>query len=648
MNHQRTHTLRRMWTRLSRKPLGLLALAWLLLVTLTSVAAPLLATHGPDDHDLDHVLSGPTAGHWLGTGVLGRDVLSRILHGGQVTLTGALISCLLYVAVGLPLGMVAGYVGGLVERLVLRLADLVQAVPAVIVLLVVVAVYPDNESAAMVALGLLGAPGLARVVRSHTRELREELFVRAAQVNGLRPTTILRRHILPRVTGTVIVQTSLFAAGAVLLETGLGFLGLGTDRASWGGLIAEASQNLGTQPWLLVPSGAVVILFVLALGLSGGALRDALAEGHGAATQERRTEHRAAPPATIAAPPRADALLSVRGLSVAFGTKDATTTVLTDVDLDIHAGDAIGIVGESGCGKSVTARAILGLLPKGGHITAGRVVFEGRDLTSLTPAELRAVRGSRIGWISQEPINSLDPSLTVGAQVAEAVRAHTDCSQAQARRRAVELLTAVRLPDPATIARRYPHQLSGGMAQRVGIAAALAGDPVLLIADEPTTALDVTVQAEIMDLFRDLQATGLAIMLVTHDWGALADLCDNAVVMYAGQVVERASVADMMITPRHPYSAGLLAANPHSAVPGQLLPAIEGTVPHPADWPKGCRFQSRCALATPRCAEAPIPLISLGPSGHTRCLNHTQLRPGALSADQSTPLTSGPQKAVHP
>lgn len=624
--------------RLARKPLGMAALVWLAVVVTASLTAPWIAPFGPEDQDLLHVLSGPTGEHWLGTGTLGRDVLSRLLYGGQVTLMGVVVSCAIYLVVGVPLGIVAGYVGGWVDRLVVRLADVVLSVPVIIVLLVVVAVFPNNETAAMIALGLLGAPGLARIIRSITQGLRQELFVRAAQVSGLRPLTIMRRHVLPRVTGTVVIQLSLFSAGAVLLETGLGFLGLGSTEATWGGAIAEASQNMGTQTWLLVPSGVLVISFILALGLLGDAVRDVMAEEYGEVrpTARRRRTKPGGSGERHAAASSSDALLSVRDLTVAFERDGAETPVVTGVSFDVLPGQALGILGESGCGKSVTARSVLGLLPGNGRVIDGTITFEGRDLVGLSRAELRAVRGGRIGWISQEPILSLDPSFTIGSQLAEAVRAHRRCSRRDARARVLELLELVRLPDPRTVARKFPHELSGGMAQRAGIAAAIAADPVLLIADEPTTALDVTVQAEILDLLRDLQQSGMAIILVTHDLGVLSDLCDQGVVMYAGEVVETADVPMLLGSPRHPYSAALLAANPHDAVPGVPLRSIEGTVPLPSDWPRGCRFANRCPLATSECTAGPVPLTSIG-DRRTRCVHATEVAKTTVFEQEAVP-----------
>ncbi|MFF7468686.1 oligopeptide/dipeptide ABC transporter ATP-binding protein [Streptomyces sp. NPDC008092] len=642
--------------RLLRKPAAAVSAGYLLLVVLVTVLAGPLAPYDPDEQDLTAALQGPSGAHWLGTGELGRDVLSRLMHGGQITLLGVLITLAVYLPLGVPAGMVAGYRGGWFDRLVLKSADLISAVPVIIVLLVVLSVFTGNESAAMAANGLLGAPLLARVVRSATLGVKEELYVRAAVAGGIRDRVIIRRHVLPRVTGVVLVQASVFGAYAVLLETGLGFLGLGTTRASWGSMIAEASKNIGTDPWLLVPSGFMIVSFILALGLLSDGLRDTLAERYappadrppsrrmgrprGAAPEPVRAEVTGTVTGTgtgtgtdtdtdtprVIEEPDPDALLSVRGLTVSLRIEGTPTEVVRDVSFDLRAGEVLGIVGETGCGKTVTATSLLGMLPAGGAITAGTVLFEGADLARADAAALRRVRGRRIGWIAQDPVSGLDPSFTAGAQVAEVVRLHTGCSRRQARERTLELFAQVRLPDPARVAGSYPHQLSGGMAQRVGIAAALAGDPALVIADEPTTALDVTVQAEILDLLRELRAGGTSVILITHDWGVLADLCDRAVVMYAGEVVEEAEVTDLVTTPAHPYTAGLLGSDPHHALPGQPLPAVEGAVPPPTQWPVGCHFQNRCPRVTDACKEKPVVishLVELERS--TRCIRPLEL-----------------------
>jgi peptide/nickel transport system permease protein len=301
-------------------------------------------------------------------------------------------------------------------------------------------------------------------------------------------------------------------------------------------------------------------------------------------------------------------------------------SVVEDVSFDIGVGETVGLVGESGSGKTVTAMSILGLVPGTGQITGGRIIFAGRDITALPERDLRRLRGSEIGLVSQEPMVSFNPVFRIGWQLADLFRIHHGLSRRAAHQSAIKLLERVRLPDPESVARRYPHELSGGMAQRAAIARALIGDPKLLIADEPTTALDVTVQAEILDLLRDLQRDrGMAVLLVTHDWGVVADLCDRAVVMYAGQIIERGKVRQIFRSSLHPYTRALLASNLHAADGQSVLPTIRGTVPKPGEWPQGCHFQPRCDYATKACSEHPVGLEHAAEGSETRCIHFDQL-----------------------
>jgi peptide/nickel transport system permease protein len=614
---------------------------FLLLVVVAVLAAGLLAPYGPLDQDLHHVFALPSGRHWLGTDNLGRDVLSRLLYGGRVSLVGVTEALLTVLIVGVPAGLIAGYRGGRLDAVVVRLTDIVLAIPVIIILLVVLAIFPQNETAAMITLGFLGAPSIMRVVRGAAISVRPELYVAAARTAGLTQTQIVRRHVLPRVAGPLIVQASLFAGAVLVTETGLGFLGLGVQDPdpSWGNMVANASNVISQHPWLLLPPGGLIGLTVLALGLLGDGVRDATG---GRTPPPRRHRRRgAAPPVNPGAAfagqddtdddsPIEASLLSVQNLSIRFDTEHGPTTVVSNVSFALQRGETLGLVGESGCGKTATASAILGLLPDSGTVSSGRCLFDGTDLLTLSPRSYRKILGSRIALISQEPVASLDPNYTAGNQIAQVLRLHCDLSRRAARSRTLELLDRVNLPDPAAVAACYPHELSGGMAQRVSIAAALAGEPKLLIADEPTTALDVTVQADILDLLRDLQQeTGMAILLVTHDWGVIADMCHRAAVMYAGEIVEYTTVPRMLAQPLHPYTDGLLRSNPDRVAVGDHLPAIGGTVPAPADWPIGCHFQARCTHATTACRQGPIPLEQPQPGRQTRCLHHDELLTGA-------------------
>ena len=316
----------------------------------------------------------------------------------------------------------------------------------------------------------------------------------------------------------------------------------------------------------------------------------------------------------------ADAILEVEGLRTVFFTASGLVRAVEDVSFTLRRGEVLAVVGESGCGKSITALSLMRLVPTPpGRIVAGTVKLEGRDLLAISEAEMRDVRGNAMSMIFQEPMTSLNPVLTIGAQIAETVRLHRDVTRAQAWDRAVEMLRLVRIPEPAQRAREYPHQLSGGMRQRAMIAIALACDPQVLIADEPTTALDVTIQAQILDLLRDLQgALGMSVILITHDMGVIAEFAHRVMVMYAGRVVEVAPVAGLFATPLHPYTEGLLASIPKLDVDVRRLPSIPGSIPDPTVVIQGCRFGPRCPIIEAGCRYDPA-LLPAGPGREVRC-----------------------------
>jgi oligopeptide/dipeptide ABC transporter ATP-binding protein len=310
-------------------------------------------------------------------------------------------------------------------------------------------------------------------------------------------------------------------------------------------------------------------------------------------------------------------LLRVENLRTWFQTEGGVVRAVDGVDLELEAGKTLGVVGESGSGKSVTALSVMGLIDRPGKIQEdSRILFAGRDLVQLSDKELESVRGNEISMIFQEPMTSLNPVYTVGEQIAEAMRVHRSVGKAEAAARAVEMLALVGIPEPARRAKDYPHQLSGGMRQRVMIGMALACDPKLIIADEPTTALDVTIQAQILELMMELrERLGMSILLITHDLGVVAEMCDEVVVMYAGRVVERGPVASVFGSPQHPYTEALLQSIPVLGMTQkERLRVIRGAVPSPLDWPEGCRFAPRCDYAFERCQEQP-PLFPLEEGG---------------------------------
>ncbi len=313
-------------------------------------------------------------------------------------------------------------------------------------------------------------------------------------------------------------------------------------------------------------------------------------------------------------------LLEVTDLRTYFHTEDGVAKAVDGVSFHVDRGEVLGVVGESGCGKSVTSLSVMGLVSEPGRIEEGSSIrFDGRELTGLSEKELREIRGNDIAMIFQEPMTSLNPVFPVGNQISEALRLHRGLSRKEARARSVEMLQLVGIPVPERRVDEYPHQLSGGMRQRVMIAMALANEPDLLIADEPTTALDVTIQAQILELLLELRREmGMGVVLITHDLGVVAETCDRVIVMYAGQVVQEGPVEDIFAHPAHPYTQGLLAAVPRPDRTGGDLAVIPGTVPSPTRWPAGCRFRDRCPYAWERCLEQPG-LLHVGDAQRARC-----------------------------
>ncbi|MFF4858417.1 dipeptide/oligopeptide/nickel ABC transporter permease/ATP-binding protein [Streptomyces rubiginosohelvolus] len=551
--------------RLLRNPLGAASAAVLLLLVVAVLLAPLLAPQAPDVSSLGDAFAGPDAAHPLGMDSAGRDILSRILYGGRNTLGGALIALAVALALGVPSGLYAGYYGGRFDSVAGWGVNLVMALPAMVVLLASRAILGPNVWVLMIVLGVLASPSFFRLVRGIVAGVRKELYVDAARVSGLSDTRIVVRHILIVVRGPVIIQVALVAGVAIGLQAGLEFLGVGSgSSATWGAMLNEAFQNIQRAPLLMLWPGLALGLTNGALVLLAGALRDVLEErgGPDGGRAASRTRVKPPPPAAPAETGARSPLLSVRGLTVVYGKPDGTRKqVVHGVDLDVRPGEIVGLVGESGSGKTQTAFSVLGILPEGGRIGEGSITVGGREVAGLPERAHRALRGGTVAYVPQEPMSNLDPAFTIGSQLVEPIRHVLGLSRKEAAARALDLLRLVEIPDPERTMRLYPHEISGGMAQRVLIAGAMSCDPELLIADEPTTALDVLVQAEILNLLRRLQKDrGLGVLLVTHNLGVVADLCDRVAVMSEGRIVETGTAESIVHSPEHPYTRSLLGA----------------------------------------------------------------------------------------
>ena len=623
--------------RFIRRPMAAIALGYLVLLSLAAILAPLISPDDPNQLDLPHRLASPSWDHLVGTDDLGRDLMSRLLYGARVSLGVSLSVIVIAMAVSLVLGLMAGYTGGWLDSVLMRIADGGLSFPPLVLALAVAGILGPGAGNVILALSIVFVFGLTRLVRGTALVVREEPFVEASRAAGSHTRRILSHRILPNVRSPLLIAATFGVAGALLAEAGLSFLGLGPrpPTATWGRMLSDAyARALNEASWQLFVPGTAIALTIFAFNVVGDGLRDVL--GLGRSTRARRAERRglttverpvvARDTTTPAAAPATDALLSIEHLAVEFVSDRGRSRVVDDVSLAIGSGELVGLVGESGSGKTVTSLSVMRLVPSPpGRIVNGNIWFDGRDLLSLPFSQMRAIRGEKISMIFQDPMTSLDPGFTIGSLLIEAQRLHHDVSRADARKRAIELLDLVGIPAPEARLRQYPHQLSGGLRQRVMIAIALANRPKLLIADEPTTALDVTVQAQILNLLRSLQQEfGMAVLFVTHDLGVVADLCDRVAVMYAGQIVEQAPVYDLFEHPQHPYTEGLLGAMPQVGRIDERLTVIRGQVPLPHQMPVGCRFAARCDYASDACVADPVAITQNGTS-EVRCIRTKEL-----------------------
>jgi peptide/nickel transport system permease protein len=613
--------------RLALAGLGLLAV-----VVLAALAAPLLPLGDPDVTDLGSRLARPLSpSHLLGTDQLGRDILSRLVWGVRVSLAVGVFATIIATVFGTLIGIVAAYYGRLLDTVLMRGIDVLMAFPYLLLALAIVAVLGPGLRNAMLAIAIVNIPFFARAVRGATLSLKQRDFVVAARLSGYGSGRILAWELLPNVLPTIVIMMATTIGWMILETAGLSFLGLGAQppRSDLGTMLGQGQQVLTTAPHVAIIPGLAIFVVVVAINLVGDGLRDVLdprlsrARAHGTARRVAGGVRDATPePTSPDQTGEADVVLAVTDLATHFVVSERVHRAVDGVSFTVGRGEALGIIGESGSGKTVTALSIMGLVPQPpGRIVGGSVVVGGEDLVGAGERRLRRLRGDRIAYIPQDPMTAMNPVLTVGEQLAEAVRAHRDVSWHAARQRAAEYLDRVRLPRARRHLASYPHELSGGMRQRVMIAMALLNEPDLVIADEPTTALDVTIQAQILELLATLRAEqGASLLFITHDFGIVSELCDRVLVMYAGKVVESAPIDVILDDPRHPYTRRLLASVPILGKPERSMRPIPGMPPPADDLPRGCRFAPRCDLALDACREPPIELDRIAPDHRARCI----------------------------
>lgn len=598
------------------------------LIVLIALAAPILPLQDPFTQDTAQRFLRPFSdGHWLGTDHLGRDLLSRLIWGTQLSLLVGVSATLLAALLGSTLGVVAGFLGGRIDNVIMRSIDTVMAFPYILLALAIVAALGPGLINALIAVSVVNIPFFARNVRGVTVTLANREFVDAARLTGMGNTRIIASEILPNILPVIVIAMSTTVGWMILETAGLSFLGLGSQPPvpDLGSMLGEGRNALISHPHTSIIPGLMIFAIVIGVNLLGDGIRDALDPRLRAGALTRplpatRVDRPEAPAAARRG--ESSALLSLDDLRVEFRLGKRTLQAVNGVSLEVAPGECLGLIGESGSGKSVTALSIMGLVASPpGVIAGGAMQFQARDLLAMKPSELRQLRGNKVGYIFQDPLATLHPLYRIGEQIAEAIRVHHPVPKAEAMTRAVALLEQVRIPNARSRALHYPHELSGGMRQRVGIAMALANEPELIIADEPTTALDVTVQAQILKLLDDLRRErGLSILFITHDFGVVAQLCDRVAVMYAGEIVESGPAQAILDAPAHPYTRRLIACVPELGGGQRTLDAIPGLPPGADNLPRGCAFAPRCDKAQAACREARVELSAHGPDRCVRCL----------------------------
>jgi peptide/nickel transport system permease protein len=615
------------WRAFRSAPTGIAALVALAILFAVAIVAPMLFEEQARELDVASASEGPSAEHVLGTDRLGRDILYRLLVATRLSIGLSVLSAGAGILLGLLIGALTAVLGHRPRVLLQRLIDLLQAFPTILVGIFVGAIMGAGPTGAVLGVGIAIAFHFARVASTLALSIGARDYVLAARVTGVRRLRLLLRHVVPNIAETLLITTTVAMSTSLVAISALSFLGVGVQPPDydWGRMLNEGLESFYVEPTASLAPGICIALAAIAFGLVGEALARAMNPILWTATGgDRHLRPLAPPPLDTEAPPPAEAdsdrILDVRNLSVAFPGDNGPVRVVSDVSLRIRKGEMVGIVGESGSGKTMTAMAIAQLLPHGAAQT-GEIEVHGKGLRRLSERELDALLGMEVAVVFQDPMSSLNPALRIATQVAEARTAHDRDARSGVDETVEMKLAEVNIPSPRRVMQQHPHQLSGGMRQRVMIAMGLMTEPALLIADEPTTALDVTIQSQVMAVLERVNREhGTAVILISHNLGLVAQNCSRVLVMYAGRVIEDGPTERIIREPLHPYTRALLQAIPDLSRPrDEPLQDIPGGSPDLADPPSGCPYHPRCPLAVDQCRVAEPPLIAHAEDRRAAC-----------------------------
>jgi peptide/nickel transport system permease protein len=615
-----------------RSPSGLIGLAMVAGLVGLAIFGPIIWGAEAKHSDLLATYEGSSSAHLLGTDNLGRDILARTLSATRLTLELGLAAAAISIIVGFGVGALVAALSPRLRSVGRRVIEIAMSFPPILLALFLVTIIGTGSKGAVIAIGFGAAPGFARLAENYATSVASKEFITAARAVGVGRARLIWTYLLPNMTEPLILAGLAYIAGSIIDISGLSFLGVGVQPPSydWGTLLSSGIQSIYTTPWAAL-APALAITFT---GVSIVYVGEALARAFnprlwyaGSSRRGRRRRARAGEPevGTVlhpAAVAGAGAVLDAEGLDVFLPTPDGERRLVRGVSVAVRPGEALGIVGETGSGKTLTALSLAGLVPHPLRAHFDRLEIDGDDLNELSGAKADAVLGTKLAMVFQDPQSSMNPAARIGGQLIDGVRRHRKLSRSAALGEAERRLAEVRIGETDRALKRYPHQFSGGMQQRVMIAMGLMGTPRVLIADEPTTALDVTVQAEILAVLRTIkEEDGTSIVLISHDLGVVNQICERIVVMYHGAIVEEGPRERVLGEPRHPYTKGLLASilelEPEDA--RARLEAIPGRPPSAAEEMPGCPFAPRCPVALERCHGEMPALTEFGDEDRAAC-----------------------------